>query len=258
MVLYVGAALLAGLDGLQRPSLAALTPRLYAAPSLGATLAALTSGWTARAYRHGVAVLLAAAGWGLGIVLCGIAKSAALACIGLVIAGFADMLSGIFPSTIWDQTIPDRLRGRLAGIEQISYSTGLSLGNVEAGVVASLAGVETSIVSGGILCVATVPAVALLPPAFWRYDARAQTVANEARTRRRPSTTRRDHTRAEACEDSPPHQGAEEVSSGTGEADWIQPLAGLPSQRRLCRSTRVRLPSAGRSDTRPASAAHNV
>jgi MFS family permease len=155
---------------------------LYAAPSLGAMLAALTSGWTARVYRHGVAVLLAAAGWGLGIVLCGIANSAAFACIGLVIAGFADMLSGIFRSTIWDQTIPDRLRGRLAGIEQISYSSGPSLGNVEAGLVASLAGVETSIVSGGILCIAAVPAVALLLPAFWRYDARAQTLASEART----------------------------------------------------------------------------
>jgi len=45
-------------------------------------------------------------------------------------------------------TIPDRLRGRLAGIEQVSYSSGPLLGNVEAGVVASIAGVRVSIVSG--------------------------------------------------------------------------------------------------------------
>ena len=76
------------------------------------------------------------------------------------------MLSGIFRGTIWNQTIPDRLRGRLAGIEQISYSTGPLLGNVEAGIVASLTSVRTSIVSGGILCIVAVPIVALLLPAL--------------------------------------------------------------------------------------------
>ena len=147
---------------------------LYAAPSAGAALATLTSGWTARVHRHGLAVILAAVGWGLGVVVCGLAPGVVLAFAGLVAAGFADMLSGIFRSTIWNQTIPDRLRGRLAGIEQISYSTGPTLGNVEAGLVASLTSVRTSIVSGGVLCVVAVPVVALLLPGFRRYDARAE------------------------------------------------------------------------------------
>ncbi len=145
---------------------------LFAAPSFGAMLATLTGGWTTHVRRHGAAVLVAATGWGLGIIVCGFATGVVLACAGLVIAGFADMLSGIFRGTIWDQTIPDRLRGRLAGIEQLSYSTGPLLGNVEAGLVASLAGVRASIVSGGVLCVAAVPLVALLLPAFWRYESR--------------------------------------------------------------------------------------
>ena len=118
-------------------------------------------------------VATAPAGWGLGIVVCGLAGSVVLACVGLVFAGFADMLSGLFRSTIWNQTVPDRLRGRLAGIEQISYSAGPLLGNVEAGIVASLTTVRTSIVSGGILCIVAVPIVALLLPGFRRYDARA-------------------------------------------------------------------------------------
>jgi MFS family permease len=145
---------------------------LYAAPSAGAALATLTSGWTARIHRHGLAVILSAVGWGAGIVVCGLAPGVVLACAGLVVAGFADMLSGIFRSTIWNTTIPDRLRGRLAGIEQLSYSTGPLLGNVEAGLVASLTSVRTSIVSGGVLCVVAVPVVALLLPGFRRYDAR--------------------------------------------------------------------------------------
>ena len=84
--------------------------------------------------------------------------------LALTLAGYCDMVSGIFRGTIWNQTIPDRLRGRLAGIEQVSYSTGPLLGNVEAGAVVTVAGLRASIASGGILCVAGVGvAIALLP-----------------------------------------------------------------------------------------------
>jgi len=145
---------------------------LYAAPAAGSLLATVTSGWTAHVHRHGAAVCIAAAGWGAGIVAFGLAPNLGVALIGLVIAGGADMVSGIFRTTIWNQTIPDHLRGRLAGIEQVSYSTGPLLGNVESGVVASLASVRASVVSGGVLCIAGVAIAALALPAFWRYDAR--------------------------------------------------------------------------------------
>jgi MFS family permease len=145
---------------------------LYAAPEVGALLATATSGWTVRVHRHGVAVCLAAAGWGGGIILLGFAPSLKLALIALGIAGFCDMISAIFRMVIWNQTIPDRLRGRLAGIEQISYSTGPTLGNVEAGIVGSLVGVRAAIASGGILCVVGVGLAAVFLKSFWRYDAR--------------------------------------------------------------------------------------
>jgi MFS family permease len=145
---------------------------LYAAPSLGSLVATLTSGWTQRVHRHGLGVILAATVWGVGILLLGLAPSLWVALLALGLAGAADMVSGIFRSTIWNQTIPDRLRGRLAGIEQVSYSTGPLLGDLEAGVVGSLAGIRVSIVSGGVLCIAGVGLAALLLPAFRRYDAR--------------------------------------------------------------------------------------
>ncbi len=145
---------------------------LYAAGAVGALAATLTSGWTGRVHRHGLAVILAAGAWGGAIALVGLAPNLALALAALAVAGAADMVSGIFRSTIWNQTIPDHLRGRLAGIEQVSYSTGPLLGNLEAGVAASLFGLRTSIVSGGVLCVAGVGLAALALPAFVRYDAR--------------------------------------------------------------------------------------
>jgi MFS family permease len=145
---------------------------LYAAPAAGSLLATVTSGWTAHVHRHGAAVCIAAAVWGAGIVVFGLAPGLGLALAGLVLAGAADMISGIFRTVIWNQTIPDHLRGRLAGIEQVSYSSGPLLGNVESGVVASLASLRASIVSGGVLCIAGVAVAALALPAFWRYDAR--------------------------------------------------------------------------------------
>ena len=145
---------------------------LYAAPSVGSLLATLTSGWASRVSRHGAAVCVAAAGWGAAVAALGFAPNLWLAVLALGAAGACDMISGIFRGVIWNQTIPDRLRGRLAGIEQISYSTGPLLGNVEAGVAASLFGLRASIVSGGVLCVAGVGVAVALLPAFWRYDAR--------------------------------------------------------------------------------------
>jgi MFS family permease len=151
---------------------------LYAAPSVGALVASLTSGWAARVHRHGMAIIWAAASWGLAIAVFGLVTNLWVALVVLGFAGAADMISGIFRGTLWNQTIPDRLRGRLAGIEQISYSSGPLLGNLEAGVVASLASVRVSVVSGGVLCVVGVGLFTLFLPAFRHYDARRTRTEN--------------------------------------------------------------------------------
>ena len=145
---------------------------LYAAPAAGALLISAASGWIDRVHRHGVAILLAAAAWGAAIVGFGLARSLWLVLAMLAAAGAADMVSGMFRTTMWNQTIPDELRGRLAGIEMVSYVTGPLLGNVEAGLLAAAVGVPASVVSGGLLCVAGVAVVALALPAFRAYDAR--------------------------------------------------------------------------------------
>lgn len=145
---------------------------LYAAPSVGAFAASIASGWSARINRHGLAVTIAAAIWGLAIVGFGFANRLSLALFLLAVAGGADMVSGLFRMTIWNQTIPDHLRGRLAGIEMVSYMSGPMLGNAEAGIVASLFSIRTSVVSGGILCVLGTGLLAVAYPAFIRYDGR--------------------------------------------------------------------------------------
>ncbi|GAA1362202.1 MFS transporter [Catellatospora chokoriensis] len=144
----------------------------YAALAVGSLLVTVTSGWTARVHRHGLAVLLAAGAWGLGIVLFGLAGSLWLALLGLVVAGASDMISGLFRGVIWNQTIPDHLRGRLAGIEMLSYLTGPMLGQTRAGLSARWWGYSGAVVWGGVLCVAGTGALAAALPAFLRYDGR--------------------------------------------------------------------------------------
>jgi MFS family permease len=116
--------------------------------------------------------VVAAALWGVAIIGFGFSGQLWLALFCLAAAGAADMVSGLFRMTIWNQTIPDHLRGRLAGIEMVSYTTGPLLGNAESGLVASLFSIRTSIVSGGVLCVLGSAILAMTLPAFLHYDGR--------------------------------------------------------------------------------------
>jgi hypothetical protein len=79
------------------------------------------------------------------------------------------MISGLFRLTIWNQTIPTQIRGRMAAIEQLSYMTGPLLGNARAGFMAERFGLANAITWGGFACVIGVAACVPLLPAFWRY-----------------------------------------------------------------------------------------
>lgn len=159
------------------PALAVIYGKEYvgffpAAIAIGALTASLTSGWTRKVHRHGVMVVAAALLWGVGILLFGLSTSIVPALIFLGAAGFFDMVSGIFRGAIWNQTIPNYLRGRLASIEMISYLTGPMLGSAKMGIVGEYYGVKTALVSGGILCVISVALTAVFLPKFAKYDGR--------------------------------------------------------------------------------------
>ncbi len=144
----------------------------YSALAIGAMAATFTSRWAGRVYRHGLLITLAAAGWGIAIIFFGLSNNLYLALFFLGLAGYCDMISGIFRQTVWNQSIPDRFRGRLAGIEMISFMSGPFLGDAESGIVAYFSNVKTSIVSGGVLAVVGTFVLALLLPRFIAYDGR--------------------------------------------------------------------------------------
>ncbi|MER5445462.1 MFS transporter [Streptomyces sp. NPDC002764] len=145
---------------------------MYATLPLGSMLVSLTSGWTSRVHRHGRTVVLAAALWGLAIAGAGVVGNVWLVLLFLTVAGGCDMVSGIFRGAMWNQTIPDELRGRLAGIELLSYSVGPTVGQVRSGGFAAWWGVRASVWSGGLLCAGAVGLLALCLPKLMTYDVR--------------------------------------------------------------------------------------
>jgi MFS family permease len=158
---------------------------LYSAGAVGSLVVTLTSGWTSSVHRHGRAIVLAAALWGLGIGLVGTTSSLPLVLLFLTVAGGADMVSGIFRSVMWNQTIPDEVRGRMAGIELLSYSLGPLFGQLRSSTAASLTSLRMSFISGGVLCIVGVSLAAVALPSLWRYDDRTNPDAVRERELRR-------------------------------------------------------------------------
>jgi MFS family permease len=147
---------------------------LAAAPGAGAFVGALLSGWVGGVRRVGRAVIIAVAVWGAAIVAFGLATfSFGLALFFLAIAGAADVLSAVFRSTIVQLETPDALRGRVSALHILVVTSGPRLGDVEAAAVAAVAGAQFSVVSGGLLCLFGVIAVARLFPELGAHVSRS-------------------------------------------------------------------------------------
>ena len=159
----------------------------YAAGTIGATLITLTSGWIRNYPHHGRAIAIAALGWGVAITLAGVTNSLPVILLFLVLAGASDMVSALFRAAIWNQSIPDELRGRMAGIELLSYSVGPLGGQARAGGMAAATSLRTSVVGGGMLCIAFVFSISAAMPTFRRYDVRSNEFAVEAAKKRQKS-----------------------------------------------------------------------
>jgi MFS family permease len=157
----------------------------YSSITFGAVLVTLLSGWMRNYPHHGRAVIFGALGWGVAIVAAGISNSLFLVITCLVIAGAFDQISALFRGFIWNQSIPDELRGRLAGIEMLSYLLGPLGGQARAGGMAAMSSLRTSIVGGGLLCIGFVSLIAASMPKFRSYDVRTNEYAlKEAKIRK--------------------------------------------------------------------------
>jgi MFS family permease len=144
---------------------------LYSAEAFGALVVALLSGRAKHVRRQGLVTIVACMCWGAGIVGFGLAGTLWLALLFLMLASASDMVSGLYRDAILKTVTPDEMRGRLEGISLSVVGTGPSLGNAEAGLLASVTSVRFSIVSGGIACIIGAGVLAVILPRYRRYDA---------------------------------------------------------------------------------------
>jgi MFS family permease len=149
---------------------AAVLGWLFAAPAFGALVGALTSGWVGRIRRLGLAILVSVVVWGAAIAAFGlVGDNLGLALVFLAIAGGADVVSAVFRNTVQQLIVPDGLRGRLASLNILVVTGGPRLGDLEGGLVASAFTPTISVVSGGLLCLVGVAAIAMMVPRFARW-----------------------------------------------------------------------------------------
>jgi MFS family permease len=143
---------------------------LYAAPAAGAVvMSAIMVPMTERIERRGPTLLWAVAGYGLATVVFGMSRSFWVTFFCLAMTGAADTVSMIIRNVIRQLETPDRLRGRMTGVNMVFFMGGPQLGELEAGAVANWLGAPFSVISGGIGCLLATSWVAASTPALRHY-----------------------------------------------------------------------------------------
>lgn len=143
---------------------------LYAAPAAGALVASMAMvPLTDRINRRGATLLWSVAIYGVATVLFGVSRQFWLTFACLALSGSADTVSMIIRNIIRQLETPDRLRGRMTGINMVFFMGGPQLGELEAGAVANWFGAPASVVSGGIGCLVATAWVAAATPALRSY-----------------------------------------------------------------------------------------
>jgi MFS family permease len=154
---------------------------LTSAMGAGAMVASLTAGWVGRTRAQGRVVVFTVVVWGCAAIGLGLAPSLWVALLALAVGGAADSWSAVARGTVIQTVTPDRLRGRVSAANFMVVLGGPSLGDIEAGAVASAFSPAVSIVSGGIAVLAGVALVTVAMPQLWRYraDVRVQPIPVE-------------------------------------------------------------------------------
>ena len=143
---------------------------LSAAQAIGAVTAALIISQVRQIRRQGPLFLLSVVAFGVATIFFGLAPSFRLAMLALILIGAADAVSTIIRNTIRQLRTPDYIRGRMTSINQIFFTGGPQLGEVEAGAVAQFFGTPFAIISGGFGCLVAVGLIALKWPHLRTYD----------------------------------------------------------------------------------------
>ena len=122
-----------------------------------------------RIERRGQTLLWAVGGFGLATVVFGLSRSFWLTCVCLAMTGATDTVSMVIRNIVRQLETPDRLRGRMTGVNMVFFMGGPQLGEFEAGALANWLGAVFSVVSGGVGCLVATGWVAWSTPDLRHY-----------------------------------------------------------------------------------------
>ncbi|SCE79757.1 MFS transporter [Micromonospora mirobrigensis] len=143
---------------------------LYSAIAIGAMLGGLTSGWIGRMRRQGLALVVAVLGWSAAIAVAGLAHQLWLMVTLLAVAGAADLVSAVLRQSILLVHAPDRMRGRLQGVNTVVVAGGPRLGDLRAGTTAAaFGGAGVAWVGGGLAAGVLTVVLVVAFPVLLRY-----------------------------------------------------------------------------------------
>ena len=146
------------------------TGLLFAAVSVGSTVAALTTRWIEHVRRLGLIVIGAVTVWGLAIAAAALVSSLWFAAAMLAVAGAADSVSAVCRNVINQSVTPDWMRGRMSAIYSLVVTSGPRVGDIESGAVASLTSARFALGSGGVACLAGVALIVIAFPQLAAFD----------------------------------------------------------------------------------------
>ena len=143
---------------------------LRAAASAGALAAMLVATRYPPRARAGLALHLAIAGFGVGIIVFGFSRDLWLCMAALAFAGACDGISVIVRRAIVRIAAPDALRGRVAAVRGLFLNASNELGAFESGMAAALLGIAPAVWAGGLVTLAVVAVTAWRAPELRRLD----------------------------------------------------------------------------------------
>jgi MFS family permease len=143
---------------------------LFAAPAVGAFLTSIALVPTAgHIRRRGAVIIWSVVGHGVATIVFGFSRSFLLTFACLALVGATDTVSTVLRNIIRQLETPDRLRGRMTGINMVFFMGGPQLGELEAGAVANGFGAPFSVITGGIGCLLATVWVAISTPRLRTY-----------------------------------------------------------------------------------------
>jgi hypothetical protein len=126
--------------------------------------------WLGNVRRQGLIVIGSVVAYGLATLAFGLSNLYWLTVLALAGTGAADTVSMVMRQTIRQLSTPDDLRGRMTSVNMLFYMGGPQLGELEAGLAATVFGLGTSIAIGGLGVVISAILVGLLIPSLRAYD----------------------------------------------------------------------------------------